>query len=457
MEETTSGFEADELRSGALGRYIPNRAFISIDKRFAFWKNGVEVSDRDYAVFLHEYVHYLQNFATISGLTDFIAEVEASRAVARTIGISGLSEGRSVLDEEELASYDVRHAARQRMRGDAALGGVAAVFGGEYAMSYLGWKKESVKVGVGAMQMDVEVAKVGLRLTGPRAEPVEVSVELGSHLLNEGMAYELESMYLAACGELAHPVPAMPYTFARLVLEGIIGRELSHEVCIKVCLLGLQSSFSGPAFLERAEAIARSDLSVEAFLDEEAEQAKRWWGQTSDELVGAFKEAIRQYSKRPLLALAMESLVSRVVGFVSQRRGDPFFELALAGPKEQSRRLVRRYPPCVIQVQHKDPNIPDPLEYIAGQAIDEDLANSFAIFHSMMDYCIAHAKKGLAPTSALADRPCPFLTSCSLPMKEDDPWMCETRPWQQFNLEQGRSCWYAAGVASARARVIPAG
>jgi hypothetical protein len=70
----------------------------------------------------------------------------------------------------------------------------------------------------------------------------------------------------------------------------------------------------------------------------------------------------------------------------------------------------------------------------------------------MMHFGLAHFVQNLGSTDSLKPKECPFLSSCSLPLKISHPHICEVKPWESFDPLSRTSCWYAAGVAVARGR-----
>ena len=126
-----------ELESSYAGSYSPNRAFIRLNKQSAFWKSGVSSSPKEYAIFLHEYTHYLHNFSTIAGISDFLHELRAAQFFLMTVGDDGTSEGWSDLGKSAQEDYDATQQLRGVLRGDFGLPDQAAIHRKDVRLDYV--------------------------------------------------------------------------------------------------------------------------------------------------------------------------------------------------------------------------------------------------------------------------------------------------------------------------------
>lgn len=100
------------------GTYSPNRAFIRLTKACVYWQPGWSGRPEDFAVFLHEYAHYLHNFSTGAGVNYFLYELETVQLFLMTVGPDGTSKGISALEPRWQEHYRLLQQLRGRLRGD---------------------------------------------------------------------------------------------------------------------------------------------------------------------------------------------------------------------------------------------------------------------------------------------------------------------------------------------------
>lgn len=447
-----------ELESSTAGIYALNKAFIRLQRPCAFWRPDVAASDETYAVFLHEYAHYIHNFSTIAGICDLLYELRTAYFFLQTVGADGLSPGVSALDEEAQRGYRSTQELRGLLRGDGRLPSSTALHRRGVDICYLGHRACNVSIVVPG-QDDVVAGKieVDLNLSSESADDSRHTFKFGSTFLLEGVAFELECLHLEARGRdvraHASTVNPVPYKVARHVLEGITGKVVSHAECMRVCLLALQSTDAGASFIEIAEILRDSNLGIAQVLDGMTQRATQALASNRFPLLAAVDDILRGFVKRPLLSPAIRYFRQSIQNSIATRLKDPFFELRLGSYAQgsiQLRTFFQEFPPCAVQVIDLGSHEPAPIEYLWGAVIDEELANSFAGYHAMMDYGLAHAIQGFCATTALKPRACPFAASCSLGPRQDDPERCDTSPWLTFDPKSPDSCWYAAGVAISR-------
>lgn len=448
-----------QMEAGAAGTYAPNRAFIRLHRTSAFWDVGWSGTSADYAIFLHEYTHYLHNFSTNAGISELINEMSAAQIFLMTVGADGKSGGLGILEPWLQEHYRALQKMRRIFRGDYRLPRDAQIHSRNVDMRYADHSIEVESIDFPRQgATDISRVTVEFDVRSDSAEPTRHTVQLGSFMIMESVAFELECFHLEQRGtDVKHHalnVPPAPYKVARRVLEGITGLAWSHAQCVKACLLALQATDSGFALVDIAQRVRLDSADHDEVLDDMAKVVSRWMdaGAMSD-LVTAVANQIAVFAVRPLLAKAMRRFEEQITTYTAARVGNPFFELALASADVASSELYEffeQFPPCAVQVLNFHSEEPAPLAYIWGKAVDADLVDSLAGYHTMMDFALAHGVIGLAPTTDLQPRQCPFTESCMLPTRMSQPDICTLTPWRSFDPASTRQCWYGAGVGASR-------
>jgi hypothetical protein len=464
MDQLASSFH--ELEAGQAGAYATNRAFIRLQKRCAFWHPENVVSHENYAIFLHEYLHYLHNFSTGAGISDFLHEINVAQWFVTTVGADGTSAGMDALDEESRTKYHAMQRLRHILRGDYNLPIDARIHQRDVEIKYLGHSLTAQTISFPPTQnLTVDEVRLDLCVSSASAESTRHTVSFGTFMVMESAAFLLESLYLeknaADLERHAKGVAPVPYKVARCVLEGIAGRKLPNEICMKACILALYSSEAGASFVHIANVLRDARTSPDEVVAEIAkQQSDEFKKRQAGPLADALREQLKGFADRPLFSPAMKRFDESISKYVAARTADPFFELKLIDFEQGSASLYeffQAFPPCAVQVLDGESDEPDPLEYVGGQEIDSAIVDSLSGYYAMMDYALAHSAAGLAPTANARSRCCPYARSCSLPARKATPEICESQPWQTFDPTSKELCWYAAGVGASRGRRLSAG
>jgi hypothetical protein len=138
------------------------------------------------------------------------------------------------------------------------------------AFEIIGWDFDSRQVSLASQVLDLKSARVHLRSGLPGAL-CEESVVLGSHVLCESVAWEMERILFETHGgdpSVLETVNVWPYKFARRFLEHAISGPVESRIVAKVVLLALQCTDPGVALVSLAGALKdRGEQSCEAVVE----------------------------------------------------------------------------------------------------------------------------------------------------------------------------------------------
>ncbi len=451
------------LRAHVQGSYVTHQAIIKLGKDASFWLDGNEPTLARLAVFLHEYAHYLHNFSTVTGVYEFILQLRCLRLFMNTVGASGTSHGDAALGVEEKNELIALGLWQRHLAGgvqDASHGlkfpqgqlSVDAIRTGREPISAASQKIE-------ALWGEVDVlVKLGPKQPQPR------TIRLGSEVLMEGIAWEIERILFISQGEdtadLDARIPDYPYKLARVVFEDIAKYEPTSAHIARILLLALQSSNPGFSFLElaqKARDLHAGGTSAADVIDQLSTEMTRLAGVQVDDLVSQTLDAeIEQFRGRGPAGRGFASMVDRCKSLLKLRRDKPFFELELveAGVERGSLAdLIKMCPPCPV-IQQMGPNVGD-IEYmlLSAQAFDPALQGDLGAAQGLIQFANSHIGRNLiVPTTKARGGPCRFFGACNAPFAEQKSDSCKQVPWESFSPDADAGCWYATGVAHSRAR-----
>jgi hypothetical protein len=254
------------LHHQTLGSYRTHLALISLAPQASFWLEGNEPTLGRWAVFAHEYAHFLHNFSTISGLWDFVVHLRLAGLFVRTVSVDGTSHGMDVLDEQEKLDFGKWHSLRQH------LSGTRYPFDPNYhrrevQISITGNEKApaSLSFSTQTFPMDLESTQVSFEVWSASTPEERRILIFGSWHIMEALAYEIERTIFKANGAdvaaLDSTVPTYPYKFGRLLFEHVARTIPSEAVFSRVCVMALQSTDPGASFIDMANVFRKRPLS----------------------------------------------------------------------------------------------------------------------------------------------------------------------------------------------------
>lgn len=462
-EEDVAGV-ADHLRSTALGIYHRNHCLIRLKQDFSFWNPENEPTIGRLSVFVHEYFHFIHNFSTIVGLYDFVVQLRLLRVFCNTVGADGRSVGSSSLNSEAQDEIHNLLAWRSHLRGGATRQ-IADVLRRSPAHPPLVDVKHStwdVRLAAQTIPCHSVFTLFDGATLGIEGQSVEVS--LGSEILMESCAVEAECMLFeqngASANDVLRAIPAYPYRTARAIFEGIVGVVPSHRFLCSICLLALQSTDPGDAFIS----IANSCLSAGKELDEAAE-LQRLKINSDDYIRDTVKKILTEtlpleigpFAERGPAGRGLARMLAWCNTLFEERLRDGWFEItALDGTPTLATlvELLRAMPVCPIIQEINAQDGREELLFFSEAEIPQEHVNEIGAAQSLLHFSATHlAMSGnILPTSSTYPRACFFANVCQAPLALERSSVCQQTPWASFDHITAHVCWYAAGVSAARTR-----
>ncbi|MDG4901422.1 MULTISPECIES: hypothetical protein [unclassified Mesorhizobium] len=413
-----------------------------------------------FSYFFHEFAHYLHNISTVSGIAAFINTIELWRCFRSTVGAAGHGEGSAQLGHEHqdhlrrLMAYLI--AARRNHTPT-----LSEIYSPQ-SLVVSTVRAETEVGGAGENLLTTLVCDAKVADRGGQAETL--SIHLGTLELLEGAAWLLEKRTVSAVNpqEIASPPPIFPYHVAQAVAE-YAAPGLSEDGVLACILASLQSS-DAPAAFQETLAIARQAVQKgqDPVLTLRA-RAQVVIKENEQQLRSAFGALEKEFSGNGIMAVTVRQIIDTArLGF-SKRRADPFFELEIIrklGDRSLSIDALLSEMPCA--VLQRNNGHPDQVgrDFLLSfrpnaETATADPESGLRVIHSIFDYINRHRRTdGLLPTREARTGPCPFYTCCALPLRQDQPAICEKTPWEAVDWprwdEKAGGCWYATGVRITR-------
>ncbi|MDR6474613.1 hypothetical protein J2778_002107 [Paraburkholderia graminis] len=455
---------ADHLRSTTLGIYHRNHCLIRLKQDYSFWNPENEPTLGRLSVFVHEYFHFIHNFSTIVGLYDFVVQLRLLRPFCNTVGFDGRSVGSSVLGSE--ARNEIRGLLtwRNHLRGGARRQIADALKRSPAHPSFVGFRHVTRRVRLAAQEIDCRSVLVAFDGAALGMDSPSVEVVLGSEILMEGCAVEAECMLFARNGvsadEVLRVIPAYPYRTARTIFEGIVGASPSNRFLCSICLLALHSTDPGDAFIE----IAYSCKSGGKEIDEDA-LLQRFKANSDEFITNSVRKILTQtlpleiapFTERGHAGRGLAWMLEWCNTLFEERLKDSWFEIAALDSAPDLVPLVellRTMPVCPVIQEVNPSGNREELLFFSEVEIPREFVDEIGAAQSLLHFSAAHLTTDgdILSTSSTYPRECFFVNVCQAPLAIERSPICQRSPWESFDSNGRRGCWYAQGVSAARGR-----
>jgi hypothetical protein len=444
--------------AAAAGSYLPNQAIIKLSRDVSLFADGGASAIVKYAVFIHEYLHYLHNYSTIAGVYDFLGFLGSLNLFVTTVDVGGQSHGANALTVEDRVTYAAFVTLRKHLAGDVTAPFDARLHKTDVRLALADIVSSQSEIELWNRRVELRHVDIQCRVSSASAPQQTVSVRLGSYILMESIAWEIEQLLYVTGGIDPRTVepPMFPYRTGRVIFEEVSGRILSSQMMAKVLLIALQTSDPGDSFVM----IARQ-FKLSTSEDSDAAILQRI---TNDllSLVSANIEAICEHmissvasgwQERGSAGRGITAMAGWCKDLLRKRQKQPFFELdavSLTSEFDVFMQLIRAYPPCPIVQSpgEKDGEVDvvvppnstvDPNDLGAAQGLFQFANSHFAPAEIV---ATAQAKKGA----------CRFWGACKVGFALTSGEACQQRPWESFQSDCNGGCWYSEGMLAGRGR-----
>ncbi len=444
-------FDSDEVKKSDLK--LDDITNFPLDGRPAYYELRPELSER-FAVYCHEYWHYLISISTLSRLRDLEYLQNVVTLFSKTLNNpkQAVSEGRTALSQIEIEQFRELRRLHQIHDGLVRLPIASNSISLEEHPTII---EDNFNLRWGPVAHRSVLLRMQTRTSlGNIIQPFN----FGIIALEEGLTSAVtRSIWPEA------KLPQVPYGLASVIAEDAGYLDLTNYEISSLITLSLLTLNPPIAYLDMLQSYsnARNPLAPKEGL------MKMWddYRHEFEQYIPIFKQSldqmVKRYEQRGVTELAARYV--REVSFLGlqKRLEDPLFELK---PFEKNavdlvalNQLFDEFPPCnVVQERegHSDDVDRDILSnrdirnfdwnttpYAPGEFLTT-LACNF-------DFAKAHADVDFEQSDNV-HQCCPFYTCCTNERRINDRETCKTSPWMHFKPDETKHCWYGEGAMALR-------
>jgi hypothetical protein len=448
-----------ELHSSLItaGTYSVNSFFIRANSFADLDPGDEEPLKNAVSVHAHEYVHFLHNISTCSGLHLFIANLWLMRTLVLCTDNSGQSLGDNTLTKEQKTWPSSAVTWILALQGTVKWG-----INGEPSDSRVKWYFEPPVSKIQQIEMPPQVHDMALEsvsgiATNTDNEVFHFSIDIGYNLITEGIAYEVDREIRRENGtldcDLDQCTPPYPYLAYGALIDHLLDRHATARERIFVGVAALQSSSPAASLIEicgRLQHLAPNTASSAT----DSLLAPIDLGNTFAHLIQRTLEPeIKALGGSPAAPWGGYDVLALFKEGFKLRSANGVLEFAFIGrpmDKNAYRSCVATMVDCcVLQAKPDDKVI---LEWVGPGIVaktDDDAAR-IGVFQASLHFAGLHVLQDgrMCATSTLPPRVCPYSGACQAEIDDGMPDACRTRPWTRYQEVSlgGHMCWYAAGV-----------
>ncbi|MCB9609036.1 MAG: hypothetical protein H6716_20760 [Polyangiaceae bacterium] len=414
--------------------------------------NGKALADasaRDLGTLVHEYVHFLHNYGTLSGLTLVVLQHKLARHFSMTeaglpyFASSGLQADSA--DDEEAGFATTLHR--------------VGVFNGDFHLPTRGADRyrllqEAEPVFLESGNVAELPVKAWRTLDGYSESS---AVRIGFRVIEEAIAFELQRIITLEMGGDEPSPPHYPYLMLRKLRDRFC-RGAPMAAVLRVAVLSLCVPHSMEYLLHQLRALDRVRLTGrrnrrKGRIRYAERLVSHWRSEFQEAPIHHLQQALREmYADRGSLEDATKYVVDVVGALRDERLTNPFFEIeAIEQGPQAVTKLLARMPPCEV-LQHGETHSP----VLVSFAPTNQEAAARRTLQSHLHFVNDHLRtSGFVATTALESDPpevheearCPYFDFCNLPRRLEQEAACRCEPWKHARKDAKERCWFAEGVA----------
>lgn len=453
------------MKATSLGSYVSNHGIIILPEKSSFWKSKDGQNVFNFSVFAHEYFHFLHNFSTITGLYEFIVQIKLTRLYCATVDEAGLSQGESLLegnakDEAKRLTKWLHH-----LRGGIFSNIISNT---EAHPPYLNYLRTEGRVTIGIQTIEY----CGIAVHFGKTSNVELKIALGSTVLMETCAFEAQCAMFEKIGDgevqaknFRRSVPLYPYQTGRAIFEGVAGYSPSSDFLCRLCILALQCTNPGEAFISLAESCKNSGA-----LTNQNDLMTRFVSQSESLLQSIIPQILKDslradiapFTTRGISGKGLCRMAEWAERLFEERMRTPFFEIdaITAMPNlEPFFTLLKNLPVCPIFLEVDSISRETDYTFFSEEEPGQEIANELGAAQALLQLTMSHLseKSTFVDTSKVANCACYFTNSCQAPLAVVKSPICTQTPWKSFQPEAAGGCWFAVAVGESRTRAARTG
>lgn len=435
----------------SIADYLPESMFIRLYVKVFHDDSSLDrfPTASAYGFFFHEFLHFLHNVSTISGLAAFVNTIELWRCFRQTVEPGGFSRGSGDTSDAHLETLlSWLTAARLKGRSKVTLRPASLAIRSVVT-------KEHVCDSSGDL---LNLLECEATVSDEHGRSESAVITIGTVELLECAAWLLEKRMVRALSpsEALLDVPVFPYRVVEALAEHMIPGV--DEETVVACVLAALQSADAPGALKEVLELARDTRATAGGPIPVLRNAVLAQMRANASTVEAMLQNLeREFDGTGIMAGAVRRIVTTARECLRRRMCNPFFEFEIirevAGQKKSIADVIGTLPVCaVLQANPGDKNAVG-RDMLLSLLPEEDEAQ-LRTLHCVFDFVRRHrTTDDFRPTSDAARLECPFFTCCDLPLRKSEPAICGSTPWESADRPEngdGKGCWYALAVRITR-------
>ncbi|MBY5170093.1 hypothetical protein FP359_09505 [Klebsiella variicola] len=447
--------QLEQFSHQKLGGFNPNSLFTRTVESADLLPSNRQPWDAALPVHVHEYIHYLHNISTPSGVVFLFNGFNLFFEFMRGTNKHGIYEPKNHLSENTESILKVYSLLQ---------GGVIGERPSSESKIKL-WKfsapnTQEVPLRLFDYEFDTfSMTRIDVELISYYGSSYEFTLEIGINLITEGIAYEIDREIrrkIGAWDDLDEHTPPYPYLLFQHLIDYLVGRKTSlyERLILGVCALLEIAPGKG---LLRACRMLKSfkTTTSEGFCNYILTLKQGLEGFKNDLKNQVMPNMIRNFSGSSSLQGGVEKYLDFVSISFEKRCTSPLMELGfmhITSHETFFRKIASLVPQWICQEKQNNKAeislIGDPA---IVNAVDEV---ALSILQSAFHYVQLHLKSDgtTRRTSDIPSVKCPFIGACQAQSQVTDSKSCAHAPWSStFREQEGikkPTCFYSHGVKS---------
>lgn len=447
--------QIEQFSHQKLGGFKPNSLFTRTVEAADLQPSNRMPFDAALPIHIHEYIHFLHNLSTPSGVVFLFNGLNFFFEFMRGTDHHGAYESQSHPQGSAQAFLKIYSLLQGQLVGELPPPEVKIKcweFGAPMT--------EKVPLTILDHKFDsFNKTCIDVKSTSYYGSSYEFTLELGIHFITEGIAYEVDRenrRKIGAWNNLDEHTPAYPYLAYQPLIDSLVGRETSlyERIILGTCAL-LEMS-PGKGLLHACEMLKTEKATYSrGFIEYVLELKKSLELFRQDLLNNVMPNMIYNFRGSNTLQAGVKEYLKLISKSLAERCFTPFMELSfihITSPDVFFRKIADLVPQWICQ---EKPNGKAEISLIghpdAVNVIDEV---AISALQSAFHYVQLHLKADgrIIGTKEIPRTHCPFSGGCQAQLQGDNLQVCNQAPWNtQFPEQDGiknPTCFYNLGVRS---------
>lgn len=442
-----------------LAKYFSNVFHIELSEKVKLFGNEIDpkVTNETYAIFVHEYWHYLLNISTSVRIRDFSLWYQLFPIFSRTLTVdnNGESDTTTLTEEDKKLLEEI---------GDLYITYSECGFSISEDEEMIDFKvisdiiSEDTDLTLKGIKVPFKNGKIKVEIT-TNTKKYEDYLYINNDFIDESIANSIERMI----DNVGKKNPITPYyTLSKISEYFNNGASLSYYEL--ACIGTLSLLTTNPALslngLFKDYIILKKNNTINDSVTILCNTIKPLFEEICTTIMSDMEEILRIYENRHPAYQAINFIKEKIEKAIYFRSRNLLFELTpfknnIVNHQALSKIIFEIFKPCdVIQKTNGDfleieRDIIKSFELEQIEIDNQLIYPSFLmqVINCQLNYFKAHWAIHNLMDSRLAEEKCPYFSTCGLKCRTETPDICLKAPWKTF-IKNGEKCAYSHAVST---------